>query len=442
MKTYYLKMSLVGIALFLLTICLVLALQKGLYLSSIPLILLIILSFMMLFYINQQIIKTLENILAAIAKKDFSKNFNDTHLSTDLVSSLQSIKYNQLNNQGENTSQKHIFGQIIDSLDTGILILKEIEGKREIYYINQAFSELLEIPKFTKWHLAQKHLRELDHFVDTQHWRDHRDVITLSINGKEQIFSLGTFITRLYDHRYLILQLDTLQSIIDRKEKEAWYNLMKVMSHEILNTITPINSLSNNLEYLISERKTELGEDFDDIHTSVLTISNRTQHLADFVDTYRQLSELPSPQREQVKIKPILEASVQVMSSIIKERGIQVSIEVKPENAYFNIDKKQIEQAIINLITNSVYALEKTTQPYIHIRSYQTSNKQCIEIIDNGIGIAQEIKREVFVPFFTTREHGAGIGLSLAKNIVQAHNGLIGFTSGKQQTTFLLQFEY
>jgi len=390
--------------------------------------------------INRVLDTTAQN-LKAIAQEDFSLKISKKNLPPYLYESLNSIATLQKERSEKNTSVRILYENIIESIDTGILILKEdTGGSIQIFFSNNAFSQLLEIPKFTKWHLLKPYLTHFDSYLNNENWRDTKDVLTLSINEKEQVFSFRTFLTKVYQQRYLTIYLDTLQSIMDKKEKEAWFNLMKVMSHEILNTITPINSLSDNLEYVIGEHEDKLGQDFQDIYQSVVTIKNRTQHLADFVNTYRSLADLPSPKKTHVQVRTIIQNALIPLSALIKEKGIELKVDISPENLYFAMDAQQIEQVIVNLITNSIYALNEIDKPKIIVRAF-SSEKNCIEVIDNGMGIPEEIKREIFIPFFTTRDTGSGIGLSLSKNIVQAHGGYLSFSSKKGKTRFLIQLE-
>ncbi len=434
------KIIVLSILLLSLTIVFLILLYKGFYFSSICL-------FLFCLFILYEIISTIYNILNAteqiisgIANQDYSLKLSNKKIPDSIHQPLLRIVEHQKKQNQDNHSIKIIYENIINSIDTGILILKKNkEHKIEIFYANESFFHLLELPRYTHWHLLAPYLKAFQPFIKIDNWKDYKNIITLSINNKEQDFSFRTFSTFVYNESYLIIHLDTIQNIVDKKEKESWYNLMKVMSHEILNTITPISSLSNNLEYLITERKNELGNDFEDIQKSVFTIQERTQHLSDFVNTYRSLAELPSPQKIQVKIESIIQHSVTTLSILIQENKIIIEKNIHPDATYFFIDKNQIEQVLINLITNSIYALKNIKNPKIIITTYSTNIYNCIEIIDNGIGISNSIKNDIFIPFFTTRENGSGIGLSLSKNIIQAHGGHIHFSSQKNKTSFIIQ---
>ncbi|PCE62796.1 sensor histidine kinase [Sediminicola luteus] len=377
--------------------------------------------------------------LMALAKNDLSVKISGKHLPQEISKPLQEILKQQMAWRKENESVKIIYEDIIDTMDMGILILRQAE--EPIFYSNKAFFNILELPRYTKWHLVKDHLKAFDPYFSMDNWGHIKDVITLKINGKETVFSLRTYVTYIYGERYLIVNLDTLQNIIDRKEKEAWFNLMKVMSHEILNTIAPINSLTHNLTYLVADKKEVLGEDYDDIYQSVNTIKKRTHHLIDFVETYRILAELPTPKPEKVSILELFSDSLGILDTLLETKNIAVTVSVTPKGLQLPLDKKQMEQVIINLITNSVYALEGVQNAGIHLTGHVLNDMAILEVTDNGHGIPEDIKREIFVPFFTTRENGSGIGLSLSKNIVQGHKGTLSFSSKPGRTVFTIQFK-
>lgn len=440
MRRITLSIFLYLLLILILSLLMIWAMSLQYYFTAIFFLITTIIFFFIIFGIIRKLLVNTEHTLLAISKGDYSVKLQPNKLTPEMYSSLSKILEKEKKLSQKHESIRIIYENIIDSVDTGVLILKEEEGEIQIFYSNESFSSLLEIPRFTKWYLLEKRLQTFNKYLKVENWRDVRDVITISLNGKEQVFSLRTFTTIVYDSKYLIVNLDTLQSIIDRKEKESWYNLMKVMSHEILNTITPINSLSDNLAYVIEDKSEEFGDEFKDVQTSISIIKKRTQHLIDFVETYRSLAELPTPNKERIKIKEILEGSVTVLSAMIDEKNINLEIKVEPDNLTMNLDKKQTEQAVINLLTNSIYAVEEVSNPKILLSAYHIEDKFFIQVKDNGKGISPSIKREIFIPFFTTRSNGAGIGLSLTKNIVQGHGGHISFFEEDGWTCFLMQF--
>ena len=336
----------------------------------------------------------------------------------------------------QQSSEQLIFSNIIESLAIGILILrKDTRQNIEVYQINNAFTNFLNIPKYYNWELLKQKITPL--FDIIQDWKHVRHVVTLNINQNKEEFFLKTSITQTSNYHYLVVSLETIQQLIDKKEKEAWYKLMNVMSHEIINTITPISSLAENLESLLQETPDE--ETLHELSQGLSIIKKRSHHLNSFVDTYRKLAELPLPEKEDINLTFLVENTLKLFAKDCSEKGI--SIIVNSEKMFFiNADKEQIEQVIINLISNSIFALETVENPKITVTIKNENEQIVLSVTDNGIGIPKDIKDNIFVPYFTTRKNGSGIGLTLAKSIVESHGGTIFFNSKAGQTCFCVRF--
>ena len=338
----------------------------------------------------------------------------------------------------QKVSEEIIFTNIIESLSIGILILrKDPENNVEIFQINKAFTEFLKIPKYHNWDLLKEKINPLSKFISE--WRKMRHVVSLKINDETESFFLKTSITQTNNYQYLIASLETIQQLIDKKEKEAWFKLMNVMSHEIINTITPISSLAENLETLLQEETAD-KETLNELSQGLQIIKKRSYHLTSFVDTYRKLAELPLPQKESLNLTELVNSTLDLFEQEFKVKHIKIEIEAT-EEYIVEADKKQIEQVLINIISNAIYALEPVVDKQLKIKIEGVKNRTNISIIDNGVGIPDEIKDNIFIPYFTTRKNGSGIGLTLAKSIMEAHNSTILFKSNNGQTSFTLSFQ-
>lgn len=378
-------------------------------------------------------------VIQALVQEDYAFKVPENQLPTTLASPLQKLYGNLKSAKKNAAAQKIVYEGIIESMDTGILILKK--GDDKLFYANTAFFQLLQMPKYNNWANASRELQAFDGYLKEENWNNVKDVITLNVNGQESDFSLRTFVSHIHNQAYLVVNLDAIQNLIEKKEKEAWFNLMKVMSHEIINTMAPIQPLAHNLESLLAEHKEKLGDSYTDVNRSVETIQKRSKHLLDFIDTYRMLAELPTPKLAWVSVANLLEGSMSLLSGLLKEKGIKVTITVPNDKLRVYVDAKQIEQVLINLLTNCVYALDEVEEPRIDFAAEELEQKVVFTITDNGKGIPFKLKRDVFVPFFTTRKNGSGIGLSLSRNIMNAHNGSIHFTSKEGHTQFYLSFK-
>ena len=209
---------------------------------------------------------------------------------------------------------------------------------------------------------------------------------------------------------------------------------MKVISHELMNSLTPIRSLSQNLKELVSQESLS-QEDLQDIKDSVSTMFNRSNHLQEFVESYRKLAMLPTPKKEKIELSSLIENCIQIMKPLFKKEDIEVK-----NNVHFNrwimVDPNQMEQVFINLLTNSLFALAEKENKQITISAELKEKRLYLIITDNGTGIEPEIEDKILLPFFTTRTGGAGIGLTLSKNIIEAHGGYLAFKSDENSTRF------
>ena len=176
-------------------------------------------------------------------------------------------------------------------------------------------------------------------------------------------------------------------------------------------------------------------EDLEDVKNSVATMLRRSDHLQKFVEGYRKLAMLPSPKKEKIELQHLIDNCIQIMQPLFKEKNIEVINNIAFKR-FINVDSQQVEQVLINLLTNSFHALKDSLQKQILLSAEAKENRIFIKITDTGNGIEKEIENKIFLPFFTTRPEGAGIGLTLSKNIIEAHGGYINHKNEEGKTTF------
>jgi nitrogen fixation/metabolism regulation signal transduction histidine kinase len=273
--------------------------------------------------------------------------------------------------------------------------------------------------------------------IEERDFDDIKTSIQIRIDKEDmQTFILQASKTVNYNDEYYIVLMDSIQNVIDKKEKEAWVNLMKVISHELMNSVTPIRSLAQNLQEIAGQEKLT-DDDLDDIRQSVNTMIHRSDHLQGFIESYRKLAMLPSPVKEKTELTALIGSVLQIMAPLLKNVGISIDNKVT-DKRWLMVDRLQIEQVLINLLTNSMYALEDKVDKKIEIAAEFKNKRVFITISDTGSGIDAAIEDKIFLPFFTTRKQGAGIGLTLSKNIVEAHNGYLIYNTDGERTTFLI----
>jgi two-component system nitrogen regulation sensor histidine kinase NtrY len=217
-----------------------------------------------------------------------------------------------------------------------------------------------------------------------------------------------------------LLALQRVTGDLDAVEQKAWDDMARVLAHEMMNSLTPIASLSQSLDGLL-----RAGGRNEEVATALETITRRSQALLRFVERYRQVADLPEPQPRAVPLGPLLDGVERLVRPALDERGIALEIHVTPADCAARADPDLLEQALINLLRNAADAAATGPQPRMGIHCL-AQNEQCIiEVRDNGPGLDPAQREQIFVPFFTTKPGGSGIGLSLARRVAQAHGGQI-----------------
>lgn len=387
----------------------------------------------MYFYVRNFVLlydKTISSILQNDFSSDFTKhkvnkNYNDLFQLYDTLKSRQN----------EQTSKDIIYRSILNNIETGIIILEKKDKDWGIFLMNDYFSSHFNVPKVSKWNYLKNQLPSLCEVIEEDDFHEIKTAVEISVNEQnKQTFVLQASRTEIFERDYCIVLLDSIQNVVEKKEKDAWVNLMKVISHELLNSITPIRSICQNLQDIV-EQDSLSEEDLTDIKNSVETMLRRSDHLQKFVEGYRKLAMLPSPKKETIALQDLIGNCLQIMNPLFKEERIEVTNTIALKRLV-NVDPQQTEQVVINLLTNSINALKNTGQKQILISAEAKENRTYIKITDNGRGIEKEIENKIFLPFFTTRSEGTGIGLTLSKNIIEAQGGYITHKSESGKTTF------
>jgi two-component system, NtrC family, nitrogen regulation sensor histidine kinase NtrY len=319
--------------------------------------------------------------------------------------------------------------------------LEDPVEKYPILFINAAAYRLLQIPEYHYWYRLAAHVPD---FV--------QEVLPISgggkrftekfINGSKVLLSLETEVIRMYQEEYLIINFQNIKDEVEQKEMEAWNKLIEVMTHEILNSITPIYTLASTVKDMMDTKGMNLdSEDIEDMRLAAGTIKRRSDGLMNFVQDYRMVAEVPTPHLESTPVEDLFRGIRTLMKPLADQQGIPLEVAALNGKQVLLIDPKLIEQVLINLITNAIYALKETPQPKITIQSRKEDERVYIDVIDNGKGISPQVIDKIFIPFFTTRSNGSGIGLSISRNIMKLHKGNLDVYSVEgQETRFTLSF--
>lgn len=436
MKRFYtFRIVLLALLLIGLSVGIVLFYQHQLYFCLMFALLGIVVVIVLLCYMQHRSVNLILRMVESLRYNDFSLSF-----STERKDELESTLRKEINEVMANFRQQLVFhqeqyqyyGTLLDTVDCCLVV---IDKDLQVQWMNK--SAIHELTGYQIHSLEE--LDELNEGVSQQ-------IVSL-IPGEVKVVRLhkgdliqemavtATVYATATDNLRLI-NLKNIRSVLEENELEAWQKLVRVLTHEIMNSITPISSLSETLV----ERMDKVDKDEHDeemIRKGMLTISRRSKGLLDFVMNYRQLSRIPSPVMTPVRVGDM-------MDSI---RGLfpndAILFQVEDENRILNIDRSQIEQVIINLLKNAKEACEGKTHPEIIVSTHYSTKQKIfqLEVTDNGYGILPEVQDKVFIPFFTTKRNGSGIGLSLCRQIMSLHGGSISMKSEVDQgTSFVLKF--
>ncbi|PWN60879.1 sensor histidine kinase [Chryseobacterium viscerum] len=381
-------------------------------------------------------IQKTEKILLAIEKKDFSL-FPKTE-ENSLFDNAVKLYYQSKEEHLSHSSYKLLYEEILSQLEIGLMILSEKNNKWEVFYVNPVFLEILQIPKYNSWELYESKTPNFYKIIEHANYENSQEFFDISINENvKQSYSLRTKKVQNVKNRFCIISLESVQKIIEQKEKHAWNNLMKVISHELLNTLTPVNSLIQNLEYIANQDVIE-KEDQQEMKESLTIISSKSKQLLNFVDDYRQVAELPKPVFKTISLTQIVKSALNFLKPEFEKNNITIINSL--EDQTISADQKMIERCLINLYINAIYAVADNSEKIIKTEIKILNKRIVLSVEDNGIGVSNEIKDKIFLPFFTTRASGSGIGLTLSKSIIEAHKGYLNYRPLEKGSLFEMWF--
>ncbi|HZJ60133.1 MAG TPA: HAMP domain-containing sensor histidine kinase, partial [Chitinophagaceae bacterium] len=244
---------------------------------------------------------------------------------------------------------------------------------------------------------------------------------------------------------YKLVAFQNVSEALDETEAKAWQKLLSVMTHEIMNSVAPISSLADTLKHRLQQSVTSLNDDsgsLDDLELGIDTIKRRSEGLLKFAETYRNLNKITTLNLKKVYVRELFGNLLQLMQPTLEQKDIELETILKDTELQLEVDVNLIEQVLINLVVNAIEAIKDSPAPKIVLSAYVASNyKSVIKIADNGNGMPPELLDKIFVPFFSTKKNGSGIGLSLCKQIMMLHRGNVQVQSVEGEgTAFLLQF--
>ena len=392
--------------------------------------------------------RKLTTFLESIRYSDFSQSFNLQNLGSsfkELSDSFNEVIASFQKARAEKEEQFRYLQTVVQHIGIGLVIFR---ANGELDLINNAAKKLLGIAQL-------KNIEQLDmieHGLGARVMTIERgSKLILKIHRDEQLLNLLLFVSEFVigTEKYRLVSIQNIQSELEEKEMEAWQNLIRILTHEIMNSVTPIVSLSSTAHNMLNAehfnnalQNDDCAEALDDIKAAVTTIENRSKGLLEFVENYRKLTRIPKPNFQILPAVELFERVESLFKSQLAEKNVEFVIDIQPHNLELTADNTLIEQVIINLLKNAIEAVDGLDSGRIIMKAfYSAVGRPVIQVEDNGAGIEQETLEKIFIPFFTTKSSGSGIGLSLSRQIMRLHNGSLTVQSVPySRTAFVLRF--
>lgn len=378
-------------------------------------------------------------LLNALDNGDYSFHFSESNLSRrekELNVMLNRIKEILVNARKEVIENEKFLSLIIESVSTGIVIMDDYG---HVQTVNQSALQVLGLSVFTHINQLSSVNEDFPELFRNMKTSDNPQITIINEREEMQV-SLRLSEIKLKNTRMKVITLNNIGNELEIKEMESWIRLIRVMTHEIMNSIAPITSLSETL--LLLHKTPEIKNEYENLKNNTIeafeTIHSTAKGLLSFVDSYRKFTGIPKPVINAFRLKHLLDKIVQLEQKAIDENRINLQLIADDENIEFPGDEKLIAQVLLNLLKNAIQALDSTENGQIIIRySKHSAGQVTIDICNTGKPIPKEVLPHIFIPFFTTKDTGTGIGLSISRYIMRLHGGkLTHSTSAEGWTMF------
>ncbi|MES2277643.1 MAG: HAMP domain-containing sensor histidine kinase [Bacteroidota bacterium] len=381
----------------------------------------------------------------SIHYRDFSRHFDERRAPTELKPLRKG--FNEINStfkliSRERETQYHYLQKVLELVDTGIVSYDSETG--ETGWINEAFKNLLSIPYLKTIHSLEKREPALYKDVITIKPGDSK-VVSLTRNQQLIKVLVTASVLRSDDRVYKLLAFQNVSEALDETESKAWQKLLNVMTHEIMNSVAPISSLADTLKNRLQSPEianSPVSSQLEDLELGIDTIKRRSEGLLKFTESYRNLNKITKLDLKKVMVRDLFENLSNLMQPTLEKKHIELEIILRDPTLAIEADINLVEQVLINLLVNGIEAVKDRESPRIILSAeIQANQKTIVKISDNGVGMPTELLDKIFIPFFSTRKTGSGIGLSLCKQIMLLHKGNIQVQSSEGKgSAFLLQF--
>ena len=383
-------------------------------------------------------------LLEAIENNDYAIHFPEGQQSDDRLihQALNRVARQFYNVKSETVQREKYYEIILNCVNTGIIVLND---NGTVYQKNSEALRLLGLEIFTHVQQLGRVDARLQETIARCHPGDKLQTAYHNERGTVNLSIRVSDITIRKEH-LRILALNDINNELDEKEIDSWVRLTRVLTHEIMNSVTPITSLSDTLLTLTAEAPSPTQQ--EELRNGLQTISSTGKGLLSFVESYRQFTRVPTPEPSLFYVKGFLERMIELARHQYPEARISFECRIAPDDLILHADENLIAQVVINLLKNAIQAIEEApastsgSKGTIRIHAYCNEEEAIlIEIANNGPAIPPDVAEHIFIPFFTTKEKGSGIGLSISRQIMRLSGGSLSLLPGEKETTFVLKFD-
>lgn len=408
--------------------------------TFVNLLLLWIILLVSLLYHIRRVNRVLAGFFDSFRNRDTTIGFHPVQPEPEfktLYEALNAILDEQSRIKTEKEEAYHFFRAIFNHADVGLVVF---DPTGTIHLINQAAGNMLGTSTPVKMTDLARSVEGFPHNLRP----GEKVLVKIRRNAVDQHCAVRSRKIVTPGQEYTLLSLQNINRELEQKEVESWQKLIRVFIHEIMNSVTPITITATGIIRMLENRAEGeavlMAEQSENLLSGLEAIRKRSRGMAAFMESYRQLTRIPSPDFAWVEADPLMRSTVRLLQDELNKNGIGIRIQCVPPAVRLWGDEKLIEQILINLLRNAADAVSCTDSPRLSLTCIEGTDRVSLLVEDNGPGMAEEVLENIFIPFFTTKAEGSGIGLSISRQIMNLHKGSISVRSGKEGTVFQLDF--
>jgi nitrogen fixation/metabolism regulation signal transduction histidine kinase len=377
----------------------------------------------------QSHVDALEDFFAAVNYEDFTRRFVEDDIDAELKDAFNQILSRFQDARAARDLQAGYLDTVIRHVPVPFIAADPDGTVSLVNHPARRLTGLSVIRNLDDLAALDPELPVLLHRIDAGQQR----LLQTNIRGLPVELRVSVAEIRMEARTERLYSIENLSGELSARESSAWRNLIRVLTHEIMNTLTPVTSLADTTVSMLDDPRA-----IDDIRLAITTIGRRSSGLIEFVSKYRELLQVPNPHPQSLSVRELFDATVALLAEPLA--AIDVVVDIVPESLTLEADRQLLDQVVLNLVKNAIEALQATASPRIRLEGRLDLGRTILSVNDNGPGVPEDVRDQVFIPFFTTKRTGSGIGLSLSRQIMTAHNGDIAVHSGADGTTVSLVF--